>query len=165
MPPKTSSYPQRKISEKQRTFFVLRSFHLRGHLKCILSMCVSLCVRVGLLLQLPKSFSNINLKNTSLSFLSVRSEEPHDCFIKCSQWETLVSVHSLFILTFITLCNCIGYATLKSGDQIKRCYLAVGNIFSNVMYMENNDFLLLASMSFVATMKLSWLLSVHTEGF
>lgn len=72
---------------------------------------------------------------------------------------------SLFILTFITLCNYIGYATLKSGDQIKRCYLAVGNIFSNVMYMEKNDFLLLASLSFVATMKLSWLLSVHTEGF
>lgn len=117
-------------------------------------------------MQLPKAFSNINLKNTSLSFLSVGCGEPHDCFIKCSRWETLASVHSRSSFEPLSLlCNYIGYATLKSGDQIKRCYLAVGNIFSNVMYMENNDFLLLASMSFFATMMLSWLLSVHTEGF
>lgn len=111
---------------------------LKSNIKCELSTCVSLCAGC-LFLQLPKVVRNINLNIPHIVFFffffclcqlgRVLTES-----LKCSRWKPLASASSrhlslLFIFIFFTLRDYIRYATLKSGDQIKRCSFGLGKYF------------------------------------
>lgn len=141
---------------------------LNSNIKCVLSTCVSLCAGC-LFLQLPKAVRNINLNipHIVFFFLSLSTWKSTYCFIKslkCSV-ETLsvrTLASSLAALHFLS--SSLSVITFAmSGDQIKVFFWAWEIYFSNVMYMEKNDLILLPALSVFCCDSFDFLaFSVHT---
>lgn len=129
---------------------------LKSNIKCELSMCVSLCAGC-LFLQLPKVVRNINLNIPHIVFFFF--------FLSLSTWKStywvieMLSVETLSVRILTSSLAALHFYLLHFAWLHSLCHTEVWwpnqevffwaweIFFSNVMYMEKNDFILLASLS------------------